>query len=302
MHNHSQAGNSQTLWSRCRKSAKSLGVSIAKSRSSPVVHNHENASCTSKSVAFFLHRLCLSKHTESLKSCPDQGKVARCLHSSKSFTSNNWMYDGTGIRFCDWRFIHRARLNLLPTNDVKSRFFNDNSPTCRRCLNTSVNESLPHIICHCQPNMQVITKRHNKIQDRLTSTIHRGTFTVDKPVPGAPGHNRPDIVVTDGNKVSIIDITCPFENGEEALIQAANRKVSKYSYLIDFFQAKGLQAKVFGFVVGALGGWYQENDKVLDELQISMRYRPLFRKLCCADAIQISRDIYVEHLTGEPQA
>ena len=147
LHNHSQAGNSQTLWSRCRKSAKSVGVSIAKSRSSPVVHNHENASCTSKSVASFLHRLCLSKHTESLKSCPDQGKVARCLHSSKSFTSNNWMYDGTGIRFCDWRFIHRARLNILPTNDVKSRFFNDNSPTCRRCLNTSVNESLPHIIC-----------------------------------------------------------------------------------------------------------------------------------------------------------
>ena len=56
---------------------------------------------------------------------------------------------------------------------------------------------------------------------------------------------------------------------------------------------KGYQAKVFGFIVEALGGWYHENSKVLDELQVSMRYRTLFRKLCCADAIQVSGDIYV---------
>ena len=82
---------------------------------------------------------------------------------------------------------------------------------------------------------------------------------------------------------------------------AAQRKVNKYDYLIDHFQQQDKDAKVFGFVVGSLGAWFNGNENVLDELQINMRYRTLFRKLCCADAIRVSRNIYVQHLTGVPQ-
>ena len=120
-------------------------------------------------------------------------------------------------------------------------------------------------------------------------------------VPGAPGNNRQDVVITDGNKVTIIDVTCPFENGHEALSEAAQRKVDKYRYLIDHFRTLGMSAKVFGFVVGALGAWFPGNEKVLDEIYMSRRYRTLFRKLCCADAIKVSRNIYVEHPSGAPQ-
>jgi hypothetical protein len=82
---------------------------------------------------------------------------------------------------------------------------------------------------------------------------------------------------------------------------AAQRKVNKYHYLIDHFQQQNMDAKVFGFVVGSLGAWYNGNEDVLDDLQINKTYRTLFRKLCCADAIRGSRDIYVQHLTGVPQ-
>ena len=74
---------------------------------------------------------------------------------------------------------------------------------------------------------------------------------------------------------------------------AAQRKVNKYEYLVDDFQKQNQDAKVFGFVVGALGTWYNGNENVLDELQINRRYRTLFRKLCCSDAIRVSRNIYV---------
>jgi hypothetical protein len=50
--------------------------------------------------------------------------------------------------------------------------------------------------------------------------------------------------------------------------------------------------------VGPLGGWYPGNEKALDELYVSKHYGTLFRKLCCADCIKGSRNIYVEHLTG----
>jgi hypothetical protein len=149
--------------------------------------------------------------------------------------------------------------------------------------------------------MTAITARHDRIQNRLTNAIHLGEVTIDQIVPGAPGINRPDIVITNGNKVTIIDVTCPFENDDSSLEMAAQSKVNKYNYLIDHFQQQNMDAKVFGFVVGSLGAWYNGNEDVLDDLQINKTYRTLFRKLCCADAIRGSRNIYVQHLTGVPQ-
>jgi hypothetical protein len=99
--------------------------------------------------------------------------------------------------------------------------------------------------------MPSITKRHDSVLQRPPNAVHRGSFTVDKIVPGAPGINRPDLVITENNKVTIIDVTCPFENDDSALSSAALRKEEKYNYLIDHFLTLNKQAKVFvfGFVV-----------------------------------------------------
>ena len=123
--------------------------------------------------------------------------------------------------------------------------------------------------------------------------IKQGETSIDKVVPDAPGEDRLDIVVRDGNKALIIGITCPFENDKTVLVVADNRKKDKYGYLIDFFKTKNVSAKVFGFVVGALDRWYPGNEKVLNEIRMSLRYRTLFRKLCCSDAIKGLRNIYV---------
>jgi hypothetical protein len=104
------------------------------------------------------------------------------------------------------------------------------------------------------PNMPSITKRHDSVLQRLTNAVHRSTYTVDEIFPGAPGINRPDLVITENNKVTIIDLTCPFENDDSALTSAVLRKEEKYNYLIHHFRTLNKQAKVFGFVVGPLGG------------------------------------------------
>ena len=69
--------------------------------------------------------------------------------------------------------------------------------------------------------MTAITARHDRILNRLTNAIHLGQVTTDQVVPGAPGINRPDIVVRSGNKVIIINVTCPFGNDDSSLEMAA---------------------------------------------------------------------------------
>ena len=72
-------------------------------------------------------------------------------------------------RFCDWRFIHRARLDYVPLN-AKIRF-GAGDQLCRRCGHEK--ETLPHVINHCLPQMTTITRRHNAIMDRLAAAIPR---------------------------------------------------------------------------------------------------------------------------------
>ena len=302
LNNHSSCNNSQTLWSRCRISACALNIKINSANVNVKISVDDfKSSSDHKDVASYLHRFALKNHAEKLKSLPDQGKVARCLQESNIPSTRSWCYEGTGIRFCDWRFIHRARTNTLPTNDVKSRWSNESCPNCRRCHSDTYNMWKGFSKCNCLNNMVSITERHDKVLKRIADSIKYGEVSIDKVVPDAPNENRPDIVVRDGNKALIIDVTCPFENGEEIFQNAARNKVEKYNYLIDFFATKDIEAKVFGFVVGPLGGWFRGNEMVLNEINMSMRYRTHFRKLCCADAIKSSRNIYVEHLTGVPQ-
>ena len=299
--NHGSSSNGQTLWSRARISARHLNLTFRDARSAnPKIANSDSATATAKSVASFLHRTVRQTYDNELKAKPDQGKVARAVENDQYATSSSWHFSGAGIRFCDWRFIHRARTNTLPTNAAKSRWSNT-SPACRRCHASSQPETLPHILCHCRPNMVSIRDRHNRIVTRLSKAIYRGDVTLDQSVPDAPSADRPDIVIRDGNNVIIIDVACPFENDADALQTAADRKCSKYQPLADHFKAQGKNAKVFGFIVGALGSWFPKNEEVLNALRISKKYRELFRKLCCTDAIQGSRNIYVEHLTNQKQ-
>ena len=70
----------------------------------------------------------------------------------------------------------------------------DADPTCRHCSEV---ETLPHVLCHCPPNMVAITTHHNKLVDRLTSAVRSDTITTDQTVRDGGSQVRPDIVVDD---------------------------------------------------------------------------------------------------------
>jgi hypothetical protein len=153
-----------SLWTRTRQATKSIQVSITVPDIGPPSLSAPDYPdpVAPKDVCRFLHNVERDQAAQHLR---DQGKVPCALSNDKYANGSNWHFTGLNIRFKDWRFIHRARLNCLPTNSVKSRWSHC-SPTCRHCEEY---ETLPHLLCHCPTNMPAITTRHNKIVDRLTT-------------------------------------------------------------------------------------------------------------------------------------
>ena len=100
-----------------------------------------------------------------------------------------------------------------------------------------------------------------------------------------PGDLRPDLVLwhNDG-KVSIIDVTIPYEGDQESFEKARREKKAKYQPTEEWHRRNGkADVMVDAFIVGSLGSWDTDNEKVLKRLQIGPN---LFRKLCTVDTIK----------------
>lgn len=284
-----------SLWTRARKACRNLRVKfLVPDYDPPSIVLESGRRCKATDACFQLHRFSQECASKRLLDLPDQGKVGRALSCDGFGTGSSWMYNGLNLRFSDWRFIHRARLNVVPTRQNINRWADDENPLCRVC-NTDP-ETLPHILCHCPTNMVKIRERHNLIVDRLVKAVRFGDVRLDQQVIGMSDACRPDIVIEADDEVTVIDVTVPFENDVEALQTAEDRKVQKYQCVVDHVQQLGKRCRVYGFVIGSLGAWHSPNEKVLDRIQMSPRYRRLFKKLCCSDAIRGSADIYYSHM------
>ncbi|XP_046856073.1 uncharacterized protein LOC124449166 [Xenia sp. Carnegie-2017] len=282
-----------SLWSRVRKACRRQNIAIRFSDTEPpTISADESDAVKSNQVSSFLHRLAQQRYADSLAALPDQGKVARCLAEDIYANGSSWHMNGLNIRFKDWRFIHRARLNVLPLNANKSRF-SHTDPTCRHCTQP---ETLPHVLCHCRPLMTQMRERHDLIVDRISNAVRFGDVTTDRAVQNSGLRLRPDIVVEEQDDVLIIDVTCPFDNDDNALADAAQTKLNKYEPLKQHFIGLGKRCEIHPFVIGALGSWYRPNELLCTRLGMTRRYKNLFRKLCCSDAIRGSTDIYRLHL------
>ena len=176
-----------SLWTRTRSATKHVRISIAVPDIGPPTITHAEP-VQAKDVCRFLHNVARNDSAKKLRELCNQGKVARALSTDPYANGSSWQFSGLNMRFKDWRFIHKVRLNCLPTNAVKSGW-SDANPTCRHCEQP---ETLPHIICHCPPNMASITDRHNRIVDRLKKAIRNGDVTTDRTVENSHSPVRPD--------------------------------------------------------------------------------------------------------------
>ena len=124
--------------------------------------------------------------------------------------------------------------------------------------------------------MVSIRRQHNLVVNRIYSAIRTGEVTLDKHVPGDLPRIRPGIIHYDGDKATVINVSIPFDNGENALFTAAELKVQKYQSTKQALLDKGFtDVAILPFIVGALGTWFPRNEMVLNRLGVSKRYRGL---------------------------
>jgi len=233
--------------------------------------------------------------SDALIAKPDQGRAVECVAAHSA--SSHFLRDGDFTRFADWRFVHRARLNLVPLNGSSSWRAGD--LRCRRC--GYINESLSHVVDHCMRYTALYMARHNAIVARIkTAASTRFEVLSENQVLGKQGL-RPDLVLKKGPNIYIMDVTVPFDNRLAAFKVAAVEKRDKYEELrAELAGLHECEAAVVPFVVGALGSWDPANDSFM-RVFCSRSYAALMRKLCVSDTISASRDIYIEHLSGVRQ-
>ena len=97
----------------------------------------------------------------------EQGAYAPSF--SKVSESNYWIRDRCYLRYREFRFALKARLNLLPVAAQKIKYGKGGSTTCKGC--TGNVETQEHCLSVCTGNMQEMRKRHNAIVERLVKAV-----------------------------------------------------------------------------------------------------------------------------------
>ncbi|RLU16391.1 hypothetical protein DMN91_010459 [Ooceraea biroi] len=309
-----RGGGEASLWSRARNAARRQANRAAVRWRWSEVTGEMIVECRGpgerivrvpgSARAQVIHRLrsaVMEYYAGTLLRKPDQGKVFEV--SSRVPVSNHFMRGGSFTRFADWRFVHRARLDVLPLNGA--RRWGTVDERCRRCGRTA--ETLPHVIGHCGVHAAAIQLRHDAVLHRLRRACRLpGEVRVNQRVEGVDGELeglRPDLVVRHepSKSVVICDVTVAFENRLVAFEEARGRKVARYTPLAEALRAQGYRVVVTALVVGALGSWCPRNDAVLRLLRVGSKYGSMMRRLIVSDTIRWSRDIYVEHVSGVRQ-
>ena len=103
--------------------------------------------------------------------------------TSRHGASNRFMRSGKYIRFSDWRFVHRARLDVLPLN--RARRWGSGARRFRRCGYAS--ETLPHLIFYCGPLSAACQFRHNAMREACRGLQAPWRCAVE---PARPGRGR----------------------------------------------------------------------------------------------------------------
>ena len=167
---------------------------------------------------------------------------------------------------------------------------------CRTCRRAE--ETLAHVLNHCHYNLGMARERHNAILERVVRAVpdFLGTKTKEQPLPRTTGDNRPDLTIISpcGTKVTLVEVSCPFEGSPTALEDAAAHKVQKYEPLQQQLLQQYREVTVHPFIVGSLGSWFPGNDRVLSALRIGHKYAALMRCLCVVSAIAGSQNLWYQ--------
>ena len=283
-------GDIMSRWSRVRTSMQLCQATINLTSKEIQIADRVYGPAKKSLICKAMRAVMQDQHLARWGRAKDQGRATGYLALHPA--SNHWIRGGKYTSFSEYRFALKARLNLLPTRTVRKRSGETIvDVSCPKCHLEQ--ETLAHVLNHCPPHVGLVRSRHNKILNRLANAVPptKGIKILEQVVPGDTRALRPDMVILNEAKSEafIVDVTVPFE-GEEAFQAARRAKEDKYAYLKPLLHFR--KVEVDGFVVGALGSWDPDNNKVLHKLSIGQNYAIMFKKLCCTETIKGSYAIW----------
>ena len=119
-------------------------------------------------------------------SLAEQGGLAHSFSKTPDF--NYWLRDCKYLRYREYRFTVKARLNQLPVASQKLKLGKPvHEAYCRGC--GSCIETQEHCLSVCNRNMPAMKERHDKIISRLVKAIpdRLSTKYLDQCAPGCEG-------------------------------------------------------------------------------------------------------------------
>nr|CAH0111157.1 unnamed protein product [Daphnia galeata] len=132
----------------------------------------------------------------------------------------------TDLQHEDWKYLHRARLDLLPLRGYTWSSFDNKS--CRHCGESSENGF--HVLNNCKVNLTLATQRHDAVLELLFKLLTRKGYaaTINRELPES--RLRPDVELQVSGSRLMIDVAISYDHSEN-LEAAYTRKVLKYEHL-----------------------------------------------------------------------
>ncbi|GBN83492.1 hypothetical protein AVEN_239901-1 [Araneus ventricosus] len=127
-----QANRHSNIWTLARAASRRLGVEWSFENKAPTIH-YEDLSLQSNSrrrIMFTIRDRMRTARTQALiNEYSHHGKVLDCASMSPA---SSHFFTGAFTRFAEWRFVHPARLGVVPLNGYKS-WNPPEEQKCRRC-------------------------------------------------------------------------------------------------------------------------------------------------------------------------
>lgn len=275
----------ETLWTLARRAAKRQRVRIDISGDESYFLVADDVSVRPLKAVRGLRQVIRQRNTKrfcDVNLHPHQGRVASALAlESSSKDMARLISCRTELRYEDWKYLHRARLDLL---QLRGYFWSKcQDKTCRHCGQTDENGF--HVINNCQVHLLEYTRRHDSVLDLFYQLLLRKGYTanINRAMPGQ--RLRPDVEMSVNGSRLMVDVAVSYDTPEN-LDAAFNRKVGKY-------QSFG---KILPLVVGSLGSWYPRNNDIRSLLGIDGRSWNMFRKKARMLAFHGSLAVIRKHL------
>ena len=224
-----------------------------------------------------------------------QHRNGKCVEAMMSTTVRRhpWLTTHGQMRDRVKLTILKGLSGTLPHRVNQSRGLVDrNEKLCRRCGKTA--ETDIHLLAECNFTKGLRSKRHDRVVDTLGGLIrdknHGWETQVERSWRVGQRVFRPDLTVKNGNDIYLVEVTVPFEQGYEYLVQRSLDKTAKYEPLRRELVRSGLygNVEVIPVVIGSWGTLLSGCRDSLKKLRVDSG-ASLLASVACSGSVSIVR-------------